>query len=144
MLKFAERLNDLILEKDVTPQQIKEEIGVDVYHKKSEKNEYTPLLSEFIKLADYFECSLAYLAGVEDESGKCAFQTDLPPFGARLRAVITERGISVRQLAKRADLSGTIVIYDWLNGKYLPRIGNLIEISKVLDCSLDYLVGREK
>lgn len=144
MLRFVERLNDLISEKDVTPQQIKATIGVDVYHRKSEKNEYTPLLPDFIKLANYFECSLGYLAGLEEQTEKYSFKTELPPFGERLRFIIKQKGISVKKLAQEAHLSGTIVIYQWFSGKYFPRVGNLIELSKALDCSLDYLVGREK
>lgn len=34
-------------------------------------------------------------------------------------------------------------MYNWLSGKYIPNVYNLVRLAKLLDCSVDYLLGRE-
>ena len=46
-------------------------------------------------------------------------------------------------LAKEAELSGTSVLYNWKNGVTKPNVYSLIAVARALDCSLDYLIGRE-
>ena len=33
-------------------------------------------------------------------------------------------------------------MYNWLSGKYIPNVYNLVRLAKLLDCSVDYLLGR--
>lgn len=64
-------------------------------------------------------------------------------FGARLKRLRVERGISYREFGKRiASAASTVALYQ--NGERTPGYWVLCEMAKVLDVSLDYLmVGRE-
>ena len=94
-----------------------------------------------VKLADYFQCSLDFLAG-RSETVLDYQVREMPPFYDSLRAVMKEKGVTRYRLVK--DLP----IYDgyftnWKRGKS-PNILTLILLADYLDVTIDYLVGREK
>jgi transcriptional regulator with XRE-family HTH domain len=64
-------------------------------------------------------------------------------FGARLKRLRVERGLSYRDFAKHVRIANaTISLYQ--NGGRAPGYWVLCEMAKVLDVSLDYLMlGRE-
>ena len=70
-MKFAETLKTLRKEKGFTQAQLAKEIG---YSRAIigfwEKGEKSPTLEALTAIADYFEVSIDYLAGREDESGR--------------------------------------------------------------------------
>ena len=148
--KFVERIKDLIEEQEIGGKkiaQIAEEAEQnlsDLYHWRSEKNRYLPSLADAIKLADYFQCSLSYLLGIEGENSLPKPKGELPAFSVRLAAVVKEKGIPITRIAKEAEFGNTSVIYGWLNGKSLPRLESLLALSRALGCSPDQLLGREE
>ncbi|MBQ8657623.1 MAG: helix-turn-helix transcriptional regulator [Clostridia bacterium] len=146
MSKFVERFNELINEKDCKLECIAKEANqsiYDLYRWKQGKSKYFPSLNKLIALADYFSCSILFLLGEEEENSLTNPNKDLPCFSERLKSIIKEKRIPITQIAKRCDLSCTTMIYDWINGKAKPRVEVLIKLAKVLDCSPDYLLGRE-
>ena len=99
------------------------------------------MLSQLAKVADYFHCSLDFLAGRSDVVLDYQVR-EMPPFYDSLRAVMAEKGVTRYKLVK--DLP----IYDgyftnWKKGKS-PNILTLIMLADYLDVTIDYLVGREK
>lgn len=138
---FQERLSELMTEKGLNTVSLSREIGVsDETVRRWKNGQRSILLSQMLKLADYFECSLDYLAGRSDiclDYSVC----DIPPFYDRLRFVMNEKSVSRYRLVK--DLP----IYDsyftnWKQGKS-PNLLTLIALADYLDVSIDYLVGRE-
>lgn len=144
--KFVERIGDLIKEweaRGVKIDEIAENAGqnlCDLYHWKSPKNRYFPSLPQIIALADYFSCSVGYLIGVQDENGLFVKGMKAAEFGQRLKCVLTEKKMPIAVLARKANLANTSAIYNWINGKNLPRVDSLVAVCKVLDCMPDELL----
>ena len=63
---FAENLNDLLIENSLNIKtfSIKLNLNLSECYKYLRK-EYLPRLANIIKIADYFECSIDYLLGLE-------------------------------------------------------------------------------
>jgi DNA-binding XRE family transcriptional regulator len=52
------------------------------------------------------------------------------------------KNISAVELAKMVGVSKP-TIHAWEVGKYKPSIDSLIKLSKILNCSIDHLVGND-
>ena len=139
---FHERLTELMIEKGVNTVSLAAAIGVsDETVRRWKNGERDILLSQLVKLADYFQCSLDLLTGRADTVLDYQVR-GMPPFYDSLRAVMAEKGVTRYKLVK--DLP----IYDgyftnWKKGKS-PNILTLIMLADYLDVTIDYLVGREK
>ena len=144
MLKFSERLNELMFDNQLTVEKLSKAIECNdssIYDWISGKANYMPLLVNIIKLADYFQCSIDFLIGLENENylPNPKFR---PPFSKWFRSAIEAKGFTLYSLS-RATQMGTKSFYKWINGKSEPSLDSLLRIAEVLNCSLDYLVGRE-
>ena len=65
--KFAERLHDLRVEKNLSQQQLSKELGVGrVIIGYWERGLNEPSLSKLIAIAKYFGVTIDYLAGLQD------------------------------------------------------------------------------
>ncbi len=143
---FSERFNELIIYAETTPKKMSADLNHnihDIYHWKSGTARFMPSLKNIIMLADYFNCSIEFLLGIDDENKLPHPKKQLPDFGAHFKKVLKEKGSNLYRLSLLAGCKNTSPYYDWLNGKSTPRIDSLYKISKVLDCSIDYLLGRE-
>lgn len=143
--KFAERLAGLICDATITPELLAKSIShntFDIYHWLSKNNKYMPSVVNLIKLANYFSCSISFIIGFEDENSLTKPNLILPKFSERFLAVIKERQTNIYRLGKQTCTS-TTTYYRWINEKAVPTIDSLIKISKALEVSIDYLVGRE-
>ena len=60
-------------------------------------------------------------------------------FGKNLEKLMTEKGINQTDLSRKADISQPR-IHDYLEGKCIPNGWRLVNIAKVLECSVDDLV----
>ena len=139
---FHERLTELMIEKGVNTVSLAAAIGVsDETVRRWKNGERDILLSQLVKLADYFQCSLDFLTGRSDSV--LDYQvSEMPPFYDSLRAVMKEKEVPRDRLGK------DVPIYDgyftnWKRGKS-PNIVTLILLEDYLDVTIDYLVGREK
>lgn len=63
-------------------------------------------------------------------------------FAERLKELRTERGLSLKQLAKEINVTD-IAISRWERQLRLPNIENLTNLAKFFGVSTDYLVGLE-
>ena len=61
---------------------------------------------------------------------------DAKVLGARLRSIRKERGLSVKELAERIDVSFS-TIYRWENGDRIPDIVTLMKLAKLFDVPID-------
>jgi transcriptional regulator with XRE-family HTH domain len=142
MSKFGERLNELITDQNITPEQLSSCIGVSVstiYRWK--KNETKLLLSNLVALSNYLNCSTDFLLGrSNNEEIPFAYKNNLPKFSIRLREVMKEKGISTYRLRKETQFDGKY-FEKWDKGTD-PLAITIIELADILDCSVDYLIGR--
>lgn len=63
-------------------------------------------------------------------------------FAKKLKEIRTEKGYTQRYISEIVNKTITAVC-DWERGRTQPSIEDLITISKVFDCSVDYLLGIE-
>ena len=62
-------------------------------------------------------------------------------FAERVRELRLEMGVTRQDLAKRLNISVRLLSY-WENGQRECDFDTLIALSKILDCSIDYLLGK--
>ncbi|MEG2453970.1 MAG: helix-turn-helix transcriptional regulator, partial [Clostridia bacterium] len=99
-----------------------------------------PMLSNAIKIADYFNCSLDFLFGLENENIYHIFKPT-SSFSQCFQTVLAENNCSRYKLHKKTKISDQI-IDDWFHGVRVPTIDNIIILAKYFNCSIDYLIGR--
>ena len=140
MNKFSERFRELMEEKQVDVKTLSSEIAVTegtIYKWLRGKD---LLLPNLLKLADYFECSLDYLMGRNDDL-RIVHAKPCPPFSIRLKEVLAELKVSQYKIVKNSRISRS-QFHGWFHGAN-PTGANLIVLANSLDCTIDYLVGRE-
>ena len=142
MTKFVDNLNYLISEKEILAKQLAREIGLtEATLSRYRKGINTPSVSNLIKFADYFQCSVDFLLGFEEENGKLTFKP-CPPFAERMAQLPSLFNLSAYAFCRKVKISET-AFYDWKSGSKEPNIFSLIKIAKYFDCRIDYLLGRE-
>lgn len=142
LAKFAERLNELIYEEKLTARQLAEKLKIPeatVSYWVNGKQMVS--LKYALVLADFFKCSLDYLIGRSDDASNSASHP-LIPFNIRLRQVLSENGESRYSLNKNTKFKDGY-FSNWDKGA-MPQMLTLVELADILDCSVDYLVGRYK
>ncbi|MDE6201453.1 MAG: helix-turn-helix domain-containing protein [Clostridiales bacterium] len=63
-------------------------------------------------------------------------------FGARLRELREEKGISMIELARAIGVSDAAVC-KWENGIAEPKLSYIIRLAEYFDCSIDYISGSD-
>ena len=61
-------------------------------------------------------------------------------FCERLREMRQEKGLTQRKLAGLLNMSKNMIC-EYEKGRAEPNLETLIKLSKILDCSIDYLIG---
>jgi transcriptional regulator with XRE-family HTH domain len=142
MSNFKERLNDLMVEEQIKSDQLGKAIGVSGQTIRAWCDDsQSILLSNIIKLADYFHCSIDYLVGISDSTAEYAAK-QYPPFYDRLRKVMEEKGNTRYRMTKESKIKDSYFT-TWKSGSD-PHILSVIEVAKYLDVTIDYLIGREE
>lgn len=137
----GERLSALMKENGYNPNSLAGKIGVSPSAiRKWVSADGDVVLSNLLKIADLFDCSIDYIAGRSDDDGKCGFK-NAPNFGEQLRKVISESGKSVYDICKHTTFKWQC-FSDWFGGKQ-PKLSSLIKLADYFDCTIDGLVGRE-
>lgn len=94
-----------------------------------------------IYLSEFLNCSLGFILGITDSEYEGMYKK-CPLFSVQLRKVMLEKKKTEYRLVKTTGISKSL-FYSWLSGKSLPSIDNIIKLANALECSIDYLVGRE-
>jgi len=138
---FGERLSDLMLESNIKSDELGNKIGVSGSAiRRWQRGDGVINLTNLIALVDYFGCAIDYLVGRSDNTE--AFKSkQLPPFALRLREVLQERGMSRYSLNRDTKFKNNY-FWKWDRGT-IPTLPNIIELADLLDCTIDYLIGRE-
>lgn len=105
------------------------------------EGKYYPRYNVLISIADYFECSVDYLLGLTDnESFKPS--NNISDFQTRFIAALKKNDFTEYRVAKLCRIEQS-TISKWLLRNRIPETENLIKLSQVLKCSVEYLLGRE-
>lgn len=140
--KFGERLTELMQNKNITALKLAEIIGV----KNSTISRYKDgkmsiKLSKAIAIADYFKCSLEFLFGKSEKIIDFTLREALP-FYPRLMSIMKANEITCYRLI--IDLKKSNGHFDYWEKGGDPFMTSVIDLATYLDCTLDYLVGRER
>lgn len=140
-VNIGERLSELMNEKEISNKELANVLGVAIatvgYWKKGRN---TMRLSQFIAIANYFNCSLDFLSG-RSETVIDFIPKKCPPFYEHLRSILKSKNITRYRITTDTKVKSSHFV-DWKNGSD-PQIHSLIELADYLDVSLDYLVGRD-
>jgi len=63
--------------------------------------------------------------------------------GKRIRNLLAEYGITVRDVQEEMELESPQSVYKWLNGKALPSLDNLLILSDMLDMPIERILVLE-
>lgn len=141
MSNFVERLNDLLVDRGISPECLAAAINVStqtVYAWKSGKQQI--FLSNLISLCDYLDCSAEFISGRGDTELGFTPQTP-PPFSQAVRKMMGRKGITTYRLRKDTRYDGSYFAR-WDRGAK-PYLSTLTELADYLGCTIDQLVGRE-
>lgn len=140
--QFSERLKELMIDhSNLTAETLSQQLGVSDETVRLWKNGQRYIsLSQLIKLADYLNCSIDYLAGRSNNVLDFTPKNCLP-FYPRLREVMVEKKITRYELVKNTRIYDSY-FSNWKNGSDI-HILTLVLLADYLDCSIDYLIGRD-
>lgn len=139
---FAERLSELMFYRGIDAAKLSTELACGdctIYHYLSGR--YLPTVAMTVKLADYFECTTDYLLGLTEKSDTKLFKP-CPPFEERLENLCKTLGTTRYRLQKKTNISESTMRY-WIRGKTAPSIVNVVKIAEALECTVDFVLGRE-
>ena len=60
--------------------------------------------------------------------------------GKRIRKLLADGGISVREVQERMGLESSQAVYKWLHGKSLPTLENTLLLSRMLGVNMEELL----
>lgn len=138
---FANSINELMIDNAPTYHGLADKIQVSHETVRLWRNgKAFPSLSAMLRLADYAGCSLEFLVGRTTERLTYT-PLMLPPFYDRLREVMSMRHISRYSIVKSTSIYDSYFT-NWRKGADII-LHTLIVLADYLDCTLDYLVGRD-
>ena len=140
---FVSVLDELLEEKGTNIKLFAPEIKThaDVLYAYKRDN-YLPSIPTAMKIANYFDCSLNYLMGIDEDKKNSKFTNsyDISKFYPRYEALLNKEGIKHFSLCKKIDLNVSS-LKNWKDGKP-PKMEPLIKIAQYFGVSIDYLIGR--
>lgn len=148
--EFSKRFKELMEWEDVSTRAFSKTLGVDRKSVRGWKRGYFfPRWDVLVKVALYFQVSLDYLVGLEEQvlhrESKIYFDdieiARIPKcFLSRLKQFMEEKKLTIYAVAKGVEMDQKSV-KNWLVNGSMPETLALIKLSRMMDCSLDFLLG---
>lgn len=136
---FSCRLKDLMEEKGITSELLGKEIGTSGSTVRAWcEGRYLPYLSHAVKLADFFDCTIDYLMGLENDFIETESRPTEYNFYERVRAVMKEKKVTRYRLTVSTKIKDSH-LFNWRAGKN-PRIDSVIAVAEYLNVTVEYLV----
>lgn len=143
MSKLSEQLLELMDEDGLTQNTLAEKLNTSRPKLSLYVNDKAlPTFEVFVKLIEFFNCSADFLIGNKDYPERNKKYAPVLPFGTRLKSILKERGISQYSFHNSTNISWS-VLHNWFKGNSLPSMDNLKRVAEELDCSVDFILGRE-
>ena len=140
--KLSKRLKELMEEAEIKTSALGEAINTEPsVISKFLRAERMPSASTLVKLADYFHCTTDYLLGLSDIVDERKFK-QRPPFSEQIDILIAFSKKSQYRFGIEAELSDE-TFRRWRKGMNEASVETLVKIAKYLNCSVDFVLGRE-
>lgn len=116
-------------------------IGQSAYAK-WENGRTEPTLDNIIKLANILDVTVDYLLGRSDNFSNTIVlsKNNMKSFSKRLKELRLEKNQTQQELADKIGINRG-AYSNWENGKREPSFSKLIELSKLLNTTPNYLLG---
>lgn len=141
-MSFNETLKDLLIENNTNLKQVCKSLNTknSSYYKYFENTR--PQVDSAVKLANYFDCSLNYLMGIDDNKKEVSFNKKYNKnlFFERYVNLLKQNKLSHYKFSKIIGISQS-TYYAYKNGS-VPYMDILEKMARYFSCSIDYLVGR--
>lgn len=142
LTNFAERLKELMDEKDLSVNDISEKINLDdstIYKYLNCKK--FPSVETAIKLAETFQCSVEYLLGRTDNGNERKLKKR-PPFTKQLKFLL-EHFEKTKYALYTYGKVRQFAVQNWAKGIYEPNLDSVIKMADYFECTVDFVLGIE-
>lgn len=143
MEDFKDILSELVSNSGLSLRQLAKESGVSAIQYSRYLRGSIPTISVTMKIAKYFNCSLDYLFGLDEDKNKYKYKTwefDISGFVDRYQKLLKSNNLTNFKFAKNSIFDESIIRH-WKNG-VTPRLDVVYYIAKELGGSIDKLLGR--
>lgn len=83
-----------------------------------------------------------YIVGRNKENKLTKYPTiNLYETGQKIKAIMTRKGLSVRDVQEYLGLTTPQSVYHWINGRNLPTIDNLYALSELFSIPVDEMLS---
>lgn len=156
MANLSDRIKELRLSADMTQEEFGKKFGivkstVSLY----ESGKSTPNDELKKQICDYFNISVDYLLGVSDDKHRNSPSDDngfffffffddkdlQEVFVSALKTALETQNMTVSELCEKTEID-VDTCNQYLTGEHAPTLEHLVELSKALDVSIDYLLGQ--
>ncbi len=144
MNDFIEILKDLIDDSGMTLRKLAEESEVSAMQYSRYLRGSIPTINITLKIAKYFNCSLDYLFGLDENKNHKKFNSynyDISKFIENYEKLLKTNKITHYKFAQSQEFNESIIRH-WKSGK-TPRLDVVYIIAKNLGGSIDELIGRK-
>lgn len=102
------------------------------------------LLNQWFKTTRLISCMIeADEKNLEGQAGDGMVKISKEETGKRIRRLLAESGITVRDVQEELELDSPQSVYKWLKGKALPSLDNLLVLGCMLDLPVEQLLVLE-
>lgn len=138
---FVDALTDIMQMKNISVKQLIEESGVPKSNIFAYIGKYyVPTTPNVIKLADYFNCSIDYLAGLIDKPAYVKGIKQESTFN-KITEISKKYYKTNKEFLDDLNISKS-AYYKWKNKNVLPSFETLVNLAIKFDVSIDYLLCR--
>ena len=156
MANLSDRIKELRFSAQMTQQEFGKKFGivkstVSLY----ESGKSTPNDELKKQICDYFNISVDYLLGVSDDKHRNSPSDDKgfffffffddkdlqEVFVSALKTALETQNMTVSELCEKTEIN-VDTCNQYLTGEHAPTLEHLVELSKALDVSIDYLLGQ--
>ncbi len=143
MENFKEILKDLIQESGLSLRSLEKASGVSAMQYSRYLKGSIPTINVVLKIAKYFNCSLDYLFGLDDNRNPNKYKNfnfKIDKFINNYQMLLKANNISHYKFAQNNNFNESIIRH-WKAGK-TPRLDIIYTIATKLGGSIDELIGR--
>ena len=142
MNEFQERLQDLLIENNLSRLQLSKLVSIsfETLNGYFNKNFY-PELSVAVKISNHFKCSIDYLMGLSEDYNND--EKNQLAFCETVKCLAKQRKTTVKKVMNDIGMDETN-FYRWQRGNNRPSMTSLIAIAKYFEVSVDYLIYKHK
>lgn len=140
---FRENLRDLIDETGLSLRQLEKESGVSAMQYSRYLRDSIPTIDVVLRIAQYFDCSIDYLFGLDNDKKSSLYKTynyDISKFLPRYLELLKTNNISHFKFSQGQPFNESILRH-WQAGR-VPRLDIVYIIANYFGSSMDYLIGR--